>query len=367
MHLQSARDLKQQLLSEVVAPYVARAARIEAPRARAAAAPPALAAEAVMPDPFCVSARPIETVPSIHRSVALGVARRSGDYRLAVRVQRPALMASALIDRLVMEAKGEADVRMIGRIDKRAPAQRARARAAVAVPWHRTRVRPLMIGASIGHIRVTAGTIGAFVRRGTRTCVLSNNHVLANEDAARAGDSIVQPGVADGGRSPRDRVARLQFWVRLKRRGANFVDAALAEVQAGVDFDPVTLRDLSGTRDRRLAGVGADFLDEGETVHKIGRTTGSTQGRVTAFDLDNIIVNYDVGNLRFDGQVEIESAGDRPFSDGGDSGALIVDGGMRAVALLFAGGESGGTNGLGLTYANPIHMVLRDTGATLLL
>ena len=39
---------------------------------------------------------------------------------------------------------------------------------------------------------------------------------------------------------------------------------------------------------------------------------------------------------------------------------------MQAVALLFAGGDQGGSNGLGLTYANPIQRVLADLKATLL-
>lgn len=39
---------------------------------------------------------------------------------------------------------------------------------------------------------------------------------------------------------------------------------------------------------------------------------------------------------------------------------------MEAVALLFAGSETGGRDGLGLTYANPIHRVLDDLKATLL-
>ena len=90
-------------------------------------------------------------------------------------------------------------------------------------------------------------------------------------------------------------------------------------------------------------------------MFKVGRTTGPTGGRVTAFDLDNVIVNYDKGNLRFDGQIEIEGVGNAAFSDGGDSGSLIVNARMEAAALLFAGGDSGGSNGLGLTYANPIH------------
>ena len=79
-----------------------------------------------------------------------------------------------------------------------------------------------------------------------------------------------------------------------------------------------------------------------------------------------MVVNYDVGNLRFDGQIEIEGAGSKSFSDGGDSGSLIVNSRMQAVALLFAGSDTGGRNGAGLTYANPIHRVLNELGATLL-
>jgi cytoskeletal protein CcmA (bactofilin family) len=48
------------------------------------------------------------------------------------------------------------------------------------------------------------------------------------------------------------------------------------------------------------------------------------------------------GNLRFDNQIEIEGVVEgKPFSDGGDSGALVIDRDVRAIGLLFAGGESG--------------------------
>lgn len=99
-------------------------------------------------------------------------------------------------------------------------------------------------------------------------------------------------------------------------------------------------------------------MDEGLLVQKVGRTTGETRGRVTAFELDNVVVEYDIGNIRFDDQIEIEGAGNDAFSDGGDSGSLIVDQNCGAVALLFAGGDTGGSNGKGLTYGNPIQAVL---------
>jgi hypothetical protein len=50
----------------------------------------------------------------------------------------------------------------------------------------------------------------------------------------------------------------------------------------------------------------------------------------------------------------------------GDSGALVVDGGRLATALLFAGSDTGGSTGLGVTYANPLPRVLNDLGAELL-
>ncbi len=163
---------------------------------------------------------------------------------------------------------------------------------------------------------------------------------------------MLQPGAYDGGRDPADAIGRLVAAIRLRRRGANRVDCALASVEPGLGADLCRLRGLG-----RLAGLGAPMTDR-LRVAKLGRTTGVTRGRVTAFELDGLVVGYDVGNLRFDDQIEIEGAGDGPFSDGGDSGSLVVDAALGAVGLLFAGSDHGGTNGQGLTYANPIGPVL---------
>jgi hypothetical protein len=155
---------------------------------------------------------------------------------------------------------------------------------------------------------------------------------------------------------------RLAKFEKLKRQGANLVDCAIAVVNADIKANR---RKLEGLGD--LAGVGAAFLDAGAKVAKVGRTTGLTRGRITAFELDNVVVGYDLGNLRFDNQIEIEGAEAGPFSQGGDSGSVIVDGELKAVAPLFAGGDQGGTNGQGLTFANPIHKVLEVLAAELAL
>jgi len=353
MQLTSAQDLKAQLLNDVVVPFT----RVAAAAARGARRPPAtpLAHELAVASPLAVSATAAE-LPDVHRSVALGVTLKGKQYQLAVRVQRQALMSSPLVEHLVSQAKGEADVRMVGRIEKRQ----------ASVPWNQGRVRPVMIGTSVGHVDVTAGTVGAFVTAGGKTFILSNNHVLANENAAQPGDPVVQPGTVDKGKNPADVVARLRRFIRLKLPSANLVDAAIAELEPGVSFDRSLIRGLVGGADRTLSGLGPDFIDEQTPVFKLGRTTGATEGRVTAFELDNVVVSYGIGNVRFDDQVEIEGAGNAPFSDGGDSGSIIVNGDMQAVALLFAGGDTGGTNGLGLTYANPVHRVLSELKVTLL-
>ena len=114
-----------------------------------------------------------------------------------------------------------------------------------------------------------------------------------------------------------------------------------------------------------LAGQRDGNLEIGDVVHKVGRTTGVRHGRVTAFELDGVAVEYDIGVLTFDDQVEIEGSGTRSFSDAGDSGSLIVDDDMKGAALLFAGGDHGGSNGKGLTYGNPFAAVTRALKVTL--
>ena len=224
------------------------------------------------------------------------------------------------------------------------------------VPWHQKKNRPLRIGSSIGHYKITAGTLGGFVRSRDdgSVLILSNNHVLANENKGKKGDAILQPGSLDQGTDPHDKAGELLRFVRLKRERANLVDCAVATIEAGIKFDPRTLTGVG-----KLAGLGDAILAEDDAVSKVGRTTGKTDGRVTAFELDDVFVRFDSGLLCFNGQVEIEGAEDgQPFSLGGDSGSLIVAADRRAVALLFAASELGGTNGKGLTYANPLRAVL---------
>jgi hypothetical protein len=340
MKLQSARELKAALRDGVV-DGMAEALRAEASLVTAASR--------------------MVVRPAVARTLALGIAPGKGsDFKIAVRIQRRGLEDAAQLQTIRARARGEIVVRNVGR---GAPLARARA-SAPGVPWPQGRVRPLIIGASVGHYRITAGTLGGFVvlRRGGQVRALSNNHVLADEDRGKKGDAILQPGAYDGGRSPQDRIGTLDRAVKLKPRGANLVDAALCAVAGSVGYDPRTLRGV-GT----LSGLARTPVEDTAKVEKLGRTTGHTRGRVTAFELDNVVVGYETGNLRFDDQIEVESDGAGPFSQGGDSGSLVFTSADRgAFGLLFAGSDQGGARGLGLTYVNPFAAVLSELKADLL-
>ena len=86
------------------------------------------------------------------------------------------------------------------------------------------------------------------------------------------------------------------------------------------------------------AGVAAAQFDM--IVHKFGRTTDYTVGRV--IDLTaNVSVAYNIGTLVFTNQILIRGLSEQSFSEPGDSGSLILQRSTnQAVGLLFAGSPS---------------------------
>jgi len=247
------------------------------------------------------------------------------------------------------------------------------------------RWRPAPGGVSIGHYKITAGTLGAVVRdrdSGVRL-ILSNNHVLANSNDASPGDPILQPGPVDGGQGSTDTIAHLERFcpiqfglepgtcslansyaeignaiagllgskhrlqtIRADQAAINLVDCAVARpVNDGDVLDQILeIGTVSGT-------VAATL---GMPLRKSGRTTGLTTGEVTVLDA-TVNVSYGSGRVaRFDNQIV---AG--PMSQGGDSGSLVVAGdSLQAVGLLFAGSDQS-------TILNPIQAVLDCLNVTI--
>ena len=214
---------------------------------------------------------------------------------------------------------------------------------------HLVKKKPIESAFSVGHIKITAGSLGAIVKKGTKRYLLSNSHVLANSGKGKPGDQILYPGPADGGVNPADWIATLSEAVPFTKGGAfvNEVDAALAEV-----------------RKERLAGVkyavskakvpfGVAVPQRDMVVTKRGRTTGVTKGKIIDTDF-RFALNYDgVGKIGFTRQVLCER-----YTDGGDSGSLVIDVETgKVVGLHFAGADGG-------SVFNPIQSVIKALGFT---
>ncbi|MEW5783490.1 MAG: hypothetical protein AB1767_00130 [Bacillota bacterium] len=214
------------------------------------------------------------------------------------------------------------------------------------------RIRPCRGGYSVGHARVSAGTIGTCVydilpggsinppRHGTgkpgKYYILSNNHVLANSNNARVGDPILQPGAADGGRYPADRIAVLERFIPItfdppvpRSRHNNVVDAAVARGEfSNLDREIYWIGCPHGWRLKTNVAVGT-------LIRKTGRTTNFTTGRITAVAA-TVDISYGAGRVaRFRDQIVATN-----MADGGDSGSLITSLDNVAIGLLFAGSSS---------------------------
>ena len=194
-------------------------------------------------------------------------------------------------------------------------------------PIYQRKVRPAMGGLSIGHYTITAGTFACLVKDAGETFILSNNHVLANENRGLEGDPILQPGRFDGGKTDRDVIGRLDTFVAVDPEGTNLVDGALAAPFDARDVTPdiLGIGRLRGTKDATLE----------EKVMKSGRTTRKTNGTVVDASA-TLRVGYQTGSYLFTDQMIVK--GERgAFSAGGDSGSTIVGYDGKAVGLLFAG------------------------------
>ena len=243
------------------------------------------------------------------------------------------------------------------------------------------RLRPAPGGASIGHMNITAGTLGCLVKRDSKIHILSNNHVLANSNQAGRGDLILQPGPHDGGRVSKDQIARLSdfipvrfeneaggciitraitgmfnFFARITGSGTrlysrdtkstgNLVDCAIAEPFSEGDVMNEILKIGS------ITGTAEGVLDM--KVKKSGRTTGLTEEVIEQVDA-TVRVNFGAGRTALFTDQLIAGA----MSQGGDSGSVVLTTDNEVIGLLFAGSTN-------TTVINRIRHVFRELDLTL--
>lgn len=203
----------------------------------------------------------------------------------------------------------------------------------------KSRLDPVVPGASVSHVDGTAGTLGMIVFDGETgaPCILSNWHVL-HGNTGEIGDPIVQPGPHDD-----NNIANNFCGTLLRSHLGAAGDCALARLQnrgfdrAIHDLDVVPIR---------MANVELD-----DTLVKCGRTTETTYGIVRRTDV-MAKINYggdagvqEIGGFEI-GPDPVHPAPNNEISMGGDSGSLwvIADGdeGTDIFAGLHFAGEGSG-------------------------
>jgi hypothetical protein len=243
------------------------------------------------------------------------------------------------------------------------------------------RFRPAPGGVSVGHVAITAGTLGCWVIKNGQKVILSNNHVLANSNDAEIGDPILQPGPFDGGSFPQDHIANLTQFAPISFEGepsdcpfANAVTSIfnlgcrvinsntryrVAKVQAAdnlVDAAIATPLNAADVKDEILnigAIQGTATGELGMAIKKSGRTTGFTTGEILQVEV-TANVQYGGGRIaRFTDQLLAGA-----MSQGGDSGSAVLNDNNRLVGLLFAGSDT-------TTIINRIEHVFSALGVSL--
>ena len=206
------------------------------------------------------------------------------------------------------------------------------------------------IGVSVGNVTSGgSGTIGCRLRdRNGNQFLLSNNHVLALNNAATIGDAIQHPGVGDAGSN--DPSFQIGFLADFEpvvyatlpltvNSPTNIMDAAICQL---------TSNDLVGTTGP-CYGYGTPRQTPcnavlGLKVQKVGRTTQRTRGFISTLNAALSLAGPTATEVSvFVDQIVCETHDGTNFGAEGDSGSVVVTNpGNSPVALLFAGPQGGG-------------------------
>ncbi|WP_146095739.1 hypothetical protein [Xanthomonas arboricola] len=229
---------------------------------------------------------------------------------------------------------------------------------------------------SVGNCR-EAGTLGALVKDASgKFFGVSNNHVSGSCSQAPIGMPIVAPGILDvsAGNHPPFTIGFHSAALPLHSG-----DVAMVDYKKNSDFAIFEIKDPS-----KVSSYQQSFYDTpssvipltaGMMVSKVGRTTGLKRGSVASEVIGPFAVPYSAsaygfsGTVYFDSLFAVEGHGGEKFSDGGDSGSLVVHhdsaGNTHAVGILFAGLSSNSASGGQFTLVLPIAPILTFLGLSL--
>ena len=238
------------------------------------------------------------------------------------------------------------------------------------------RIRPLKGGISIGHVEITAGSLGGFFWKGNKKYIFSNAHVFHPNPFSNklpVDRRILQPAPYDGG-TELDHIANITYYVKIydiwesprcpisrfidflyrgfKRISRvieltvpNYIDYAEAELVDGVDCEDHTFNGLPYSDEKQLKFIGLGFAGsneislvckvpkyvqrnwcypttniyrEGDIVHKDGRTTCHATAEIIDPSVSAYIW-YGYGYVAYFEDLILT----KPLLQGGDSGSPV--------------------------------------------
>ncbi len=245
----------------------------------------------------------------------------------------------------------------LGRRPGRAPARRHRVRDRRDGPRPTAAARGLRRarGRHRGDARGVRARRAAGGRRRRRGVGLRAVQLArARRLAVRAGgDVVVQPGPADGGRAPTTAWAPSPGWSRW-RPGSRRPWTPRWPCSTTRRSTPSTRSGASRRRRSRWAVRSWASPAGPRASPRAGsrRSSSTTSSWVRRRARRAAVRRPDRGRVH----------GRRALLARGDSGSLVYREDGVALGLLFAGSETGGANGTGLTYCNPIGTVLERLG-----
>lgn len=202
-----------------------------------------------------------------------------------------------------------------------------------------------------------SGTLGCYAVSGGRNYLITNRHVLdASMNNTTGGPGVQQQSAQDGNTTGAS-VATATYYGALATGGtssATNADVAAALMSSG-NLDP---RMLTGVNTFAALTTPNTIPLSGETVRKSGRTTGLTSGVVGTVTYQLTLTYLNGATYVFDDCITIANP-NGAFQQGGDSGALLVNGANQPLGLMFAA-SSGST---GVAYALRIATALASLKA----
>jgi hypothetical protein len=208
------------------------------------------------------------------------------------------------------------------------------------------------LNADLTGTEMHSGTLGCLATRTSdgKTVLLTNWHVLSHT-GGKVGDNVYQPRPVP---EPDDIT---DSYPKYPKSSENAIaKIALMTVNANVDAAIATINTCyscccncgTGFADKinGLNVAGGDFIRSkgpataGQTVIKVGKKTGRTQGTVVTLNAPSFTITRDGNNFTFTGQIEIAGTGGA-FGQSGDSGSAVVGTDGKIVGLYFASSTTG--------------------------